>query len=93
MMNIFVFMSEHFEFQTKFEFEFNWNVKEHETIMIRHMFSKKINLTPGVTVASLHRGVTPCFPTRDNSPEGCAALFNAAFINFHLVECFFVDQV
>ena len=58
MMNIFVFMSEHFEFQTKFEFEFNWNVKEHETIMIRHMFSKKINLTPGVTVASLHRGVT-----------------------------------
>jgi hypothetical protein len=51
-------MSEHFEFQTKFEFEFNWNVKEHETIMIRHMFSKKINLTPGVTVASLHRGVT-----------------------------------
>ena len=58
MMNIFVFMSEHFEFQTKFEFEFNWNVKEHETIMIRHMFSKKINLTPGVTVATLHRGVT-----------------------------------
>ena len=58
MMNIFVFMSEHFEFQTKFEFEFNWNVKEHETIMIRHMFSKKINLTPGVTVASLPRGVT-----------------------------------
>ena len=58
MMNIFVFMSEHFEFHTKFEFEFNWNVKEHETIMIRHMFSKKINLTPGVTVASLHRGVT-----------------------------------
>ena len=58
MMNIFVFMSEHFEFQTKFEFEFNWNVKEHETIMIRHMFSKTINLTPGVTVASLHRGVT-----------------------------------
>ena len=59
MMNIFVFMSEHFEFHTEFEFEFNWNVKEHETIMIRHMFSKKINLTPGVTVASLHRGVTP----------------------------------
>ena len=58
MMNIFVFMSEHFEFQTKFEFEFNWNVKEHETIMIRHKFSKTINLTPGVTVASLHRGVT-----------------------------------
>ena len=58
MMNIFVFMSEHFEFHTKFEVEFNWNVKEHETIMIRHMFSKTINLTPGVTVASLHRGVT-----------------------------------
>ena len=58
MMNIFVFMSEHFEFQTKFEFEFNWNVKEHETIMIRHMFSKKINLTPGVIVVTLHRGVT-----------------------------------
>ena len=51
-------MSEHFELHTEFEFEFNWNVKEHETIMIRHMFSKKINLTPGVTVASLHRGVT-----------------------------------
>ena len=27
--------------------------------MNRNMFSKKINLTPGVTVASLHRGVTP----------------------------------
>ena len=58
MMNILDFMSEHFEFHTEFEFEFNWNVKEHETIMTRHMFSKKINLTPGVTVASLHRGVT-----------------------------------
>lgn len=28
MMNTFVFMSEHFEFQTKVEFEFNWNLKE-----------------------------------------------------------------
>ena len=58
MMNILVFMFEHFEFHTEFEFEFNCNVKEHETIMIRHMFSKKINLTLGFTVASLHRGVT-----------------------------------
>ena len=31
--------------------------------MIRHMFSKKINLTTGVTVASLHRGVTDLDPT------------------------------
>ena len=30
--------------------------------MIRNMFSKKINLTPGVTVASLHRGVTLRYP-------------------------------
>ena len=28
MMNILVFMFEHFEFHTKFEFEFNWNLKE-----------------------------------------------------------------
>ena len=63
-MNILVFMFEHFEFHTEFEFEFNWNVKEHETIMIRHKFSKTINLTPGVTVASLHRGVTPPHPVR-----------------------------
>ena len=27
-------------------------------MMIKHLFSKKINLTPGVTVATLHRGVT-----------------------------------
>ena len=63
-------MFEHFEFHTEFEFEFNWNLKEHETIMIRHRFSKKINLTPGVTVASLHWGVTStpgllwCLPAR-----------------------------
>ena len=29
--------------------------------MIEHLFSKKNNLTPGVTVASLHRGVTPAW--------------------------------
>ena len=27
-------------------------------MMIKHLFSKMFNLTPGVTVASLHRGVT-----------------------------------
>ena len=48
MMNIFVFMSEHFEFHTEFEFEFKWNLKEHETTMIRHMLSKKINLSQGL---------------------------------------------
>ena len=36
---------------------------------------------------------TSCLPTGDDSSEGRAALLNAAFVNFHLVEGFLVDEV
>ena len=36
---------------------------------------------------------TSRLPTRDDSPEGRAALLNAALVNFHLVEGFLVDEV
>ena len=36
---------------------------------------------------------TPCLPTRDDSPEGRDASLDAALVNFHLVEGFFVDDV
>ena len=34
-----------------------------------------------------------CLSTRDDSPEGSAASFNAALVNFHLVEGFLIDEV
>ena len=52
MMNILVFMFEHF---LKFTYNLRLNStgirKREETMMIKHLFRKMINLTPGVTVA------------------------------------------
>src|SRR4051812_28589844 len=34
-----------------------------------------------------------CFPTRDDSPEGCAALLNAVPVYFQFLESFFINEV
>ena len=34
-----------------------------------------------------------CLPTRDDSPEGRAALLNVALIYFHFVKSFLIDEV
>ena len=58
--------------------------------MIRHMFSKKINLTPGVTVASLHRGVTR---TAVAGREVVLALISTVVKAKHLVAVVVPDPV
>ena len=53
--------------------------------MIKHLFSKMINLTSGVTIASLHRGVTvDCFGIQSEGVRWFATKYcNSSFCNGH----------